>query len=105
MKYKPPYHKYLAIECAHGAQSSDRCNQCRYEAIMRQQRVADAEKAAAARRRKEEESAQRGATGTSWPPAYVEYMRTKYPDAAPRQWARLTITDARAKELINAPVA
>ena len=102
MKYRPAYMTYLAIECAHGAPSSDRCNSCKYEAIMRQQRVADAEKAAAARRRKEEEQADRGATGASWPPAFVEYMRTAHPDAAPRQWARITITDAKAKELINA---
>lgn len=105
MKYKPSYYKYLATECAHGAPSSDRCNQCRYEAIMRQQRVAEAEKAAAQRRRKEEEQADHGATGASWPPAFVEYMRSEYPDAAPRQWARLTITDTRAKELINAHAA
>lgn len=102
MKYKPTYMTYLATECAHGAPSSDRCNRCRYEAIRRQQRVAEAEKAAAERRRKDDEKAQRGATGDAWPPAFVEYMRASYPDAAPRQWARLIITDAKAKELINA---
>lgn len=102
MKYRPSYMAYLATECSHGQRSADRCNSCKYEAIMRQQRVAEAEKAAAARRRKEEEQADRGATGASWPPAFVEYMRAKYPNAAPRQWARLTITDTRAKELINA---
>lgn len=102
MKYRPSYHKYLSTECSHGQQSADRCNACKYEAIMRQQRVAEAEKAAAQRRRKEEEQADRGATGASWPPAFVEYMRAAYPDAEPRQWARLTITDDRAKELINA---
>lgn len=102
MKYKPTYMTYLATECAHGTPSSDRCNRCRYEAIMRQQRVAEAEKAAAERRRKDDEKAQRGATGDAWPPAFVEYMRASYPGAAPRQWARLTITDAKAKELINA---
>lgn len=102
MKYRPSYMTYLATECAHGAPSSDRCNSCKYEAIMRQQRVAEAEKVAAARRRKEEEQADRGATGASWPPAFVEYMRTTHPDAEPRTWARLTITDAKAKELINA---
>lgn len=102
MKYRPTYMTYLATECAHGAPSSDRCNSCKYEAIMRQQRVAEAEKAAAQRRRKEEEQADRGATGASWPPAFVEYMRRAHPDAEPRQWARLIITDAKAKELINA---
>ena len=102
MKYRPTYMTYLATECAHGEPSSDRCNRCRYEAIMRQQQVADAEKAAAARRRKDDEKAQRGATGDAWPPEFVEYMRTAHPDAEPRQWARLTITDERAKELINA---
>lgn len=101
MKYRPSYMTYLATECAHGAPSSDRCNRCRYEAIIRQQQVADAEKAAAQRRRKDEEKAQRGATGDAWPPAYVAYMKAKYPDAKPYQWARLTITDTRAKELIN----
>ena len=102
MKYRPSYHRYLATECSHGQRSADRCNACKYEAIMRQQRVAEAEKAAAERRRKEEEQADRGATGASWPPAFVEYMRASYPDAEPRQWARLTITDTKAKELINA---
>ena len=105
MKYKPSYYKYLATECSHGQRSADRCNACKYEAIMRQQRVAEAEKAAAERRRKEEEQADHGATGASWPPAFVEYMRTAHPDAEPRQWARLTITDDRAKELINAHAA
>ena len=61
----------------------------------------DAEKAAAARRRKEEEEAQRGATGDAWPPAYVEYMTQTYPEAKPYQWARLNLTDTKAKELIN----
>lgn len=102
MKYRPTYMTYLSTECAHGAPSSDRCNRCRYEAIMRQQQVAEAAKAAAARRRKDDEEAQRGATGDAWPPAFVEYMRAAHPDAEPRQWARLTITDAKAKELINA---
>ena len=101
VKYQPSYHKYLAVECSHGKSSGDDCNQCKYEAIMRQQRVAEAERAAAERRRKEEEQAETGATGASWPPAFVEYMRSKYPDAAPRQWARLLIGDPRAKELIN----
>lgn len=105
MKHKPSYHKYLATECSHGQRSAERCNACKYEAIIRQQRVSEAEKAAAERRRKEEEQADHGATGASWPPAFVEYMRAEYPDAAPRQWARLTITDDRAKELINAHAA
>ena len=102
MNYRPSYHRYLATECSHGQRSADRCNVCKYEAIMCQQRVAEAEKVAAQRRRKEEEQADRGATGASWPPAFVEYMRTAHPDAEPRTWARLTITDAKAKELINA---
>jgi len=101
-KHRPTYMTYLATECKHGEPVSDRCNRCRYEAIMRQQQVAEAERAAAARRRKDDEDAQRGATGDAWPPAFVEYMRSEYPDAAPRQWARITITDDRAKELINA---
>lgn len=105
MKYKPSYHKYLATECSHGQRSADRCNACKYEAIIRQQRVTEAEKVAAERRRKEEEQADHGATGASWPPAFVEYMRTAHPDAEPRQWARLTISDDRAKELINAHAA
>ena len=101
-KHRPTYMTYLATECKHGEPVSDRCNRCRYEAIMRQQQVAEAERAAAAQRRKDDEDAQRGATGDAWPPAFVEYMRTAHPDAEPRQWARLTITDAKAKELINA---
>lgn len=100
--YSPSYMTYLAIECTHGQATPDRCNRCKYEAIMRQQSIMDAEKTAAQRRRKEEEQSQRGATGDAWPPAFVEYMRLSYPDAEPRQWARLTITDAKAKELINA---
>ena len=101
MKYKPSYYKYLATECSHGRRSADRCNACKYEAIMRQQRVAEAEKAAAERRCKEEEQADRGATGASWPPAYVAYMKSTYPDAKPYQWARLNLTDDKAKELIS----
>ena len=101
-KYKPTYMHYLTATCSHADQAPDRCNQCKYQAIMRSQRVAEEARAAAERRRKEEEQADRGATGASWPPAFVEYMRAEYPDAAPRQWARLTITDAKAKVLINA---
>ena len=101
-KYKPTYMSYLAATCSHGDQAPDRCNQCRYEAIMRSQRAAEVSRADAERRRKEEEQADRGATGASWPPAFVEYMRAEYPAAKPRQWARLTLTDERAKELINA---
>lgn len=101
VKYQPTYYKYLAVECSHRKSSSDECNQCKYEAIMRQQRLADAERVAAERRRKEEEQKDHGATGASWPPAFVEYMQSKYPDAVPRQWARLLINDPKAKELIN----
>lgn len=105
MKYKPSYKTYLTTECTHGAPSSDRCNQCRYEAIMRQQQVAEAEKIAAERRRKEDEIAQDQDPESSWPPAFVEYMRSTYPDAHYRSWARLTITDDRAKELLNVSAA
>lgn len=101
MKYKPSYYKYLATECSHGQPSADRCNACKYEAIIRQQRVAEAENVAAARRRKDDEEAQRGATGDAWPAAYVEYMKRTYPEAKPYQWARLNLTDTKAKELIN----
>ena len=99
--YSPSYMTYLSTECAHGNASSDRCNRCKYEAVMRQQSVMEAEKAAAERRRKDEEKAQRGATGDAWPPAYVAYMKSTYPDAKPYQWARLNLTDTKAKELIN----
>ena len=99
--YSPSYMTYLATECAHGSASSDRCNRCKYEAIMRQQSVMEAEKAAAERRRKEDEQAQRGATGDAWPSAYVAYMKATYPDAKPYQWARLNLTDDKAKELLN----
>ena len=92
-KYRPTYMTYLATECKHGEPSSDRCNRCRYEAIMRQQQFAEAERAAAERRRKEAES--------TWPPAFVAYMHATYPDAKYFQWARLTLTDSTAKELLN----
>lgn len=100
-KYKPTYTAYLTSTCSHGDQAPDRCNRCKYEAIMRSQRAAEEARLAAERQRLAEESEQTGATGSSWPPAFVEYMRSKYPDAAPRQWARLIITDTRAKELLN----
>ena len=92
---------YLAVECKHGEPASDRCNRCRYEAVMRQQQVAEAERAAAERRRKDDETAKDQDPGSSWPPAFVEYMRSTYPDARPFQWARLTLTDSTAKELLN----
>lgn len=100
-KYRPGYMRYMATYCDHGQPVPERCNACKYEAIMREQSVMDAEKAAAARRRKEEEEAQRGATGDAWPAAYVEYMKQTYPEAKPYQWARLNLTDTKAKELIN----
>lgn len=100
-KYKPTYMTYLAIECKHGELSSDRCNRCRYEAIMRQQQAADAERAAAERRRKDDETANNEDPESVWPPAFVAYMHATYPDAHYRSWARLTITDDKAKELIN----
>ena len=53
MKYKPSYSKYLATECSHGQSSADRCNACKYEAIMRHQRVAEAEKGGAKRKSKQ----------------------------------------------------
>lgn len=102
MNHRPTYMKYLAIECSHGQPTSSKCNECKYQAIIRQQQIADAERVAAQRRRKEEESAQRGATGDAWPPAYVAYMKATYPNARPFEWARLNLTDETAKELINA---
>lgn len=104
-KYRPTYMTYLATECKHGEPSSDRCNRCRYEAIMRQQQVADAERAAAERRRKEEEEEQTSSTLAPWPPAFVAYMQSTYPDAHYRSWARLALTDSTAKELLNAHAA
>lgn len=104
-KYRPAYMRYIATYCNHGQPDPERCNACKYEAIMRQQSAMDAEKAAAARRRKDDEETQRGATGDAWPAAYVEYMKQTYPEAKPYQWARLTISDDRAKELINATAA
>lgn len=100
-KYRPTYMTYLATECKHGEPVSDRCNRCRYEAIMRQQQVADAERAAAERRRKEQEEAENQEPEFTWPPAFVAYMRSTYPDAHYRSWARLMITDPKAKELFN----
>lgn len=101
-KYRPTYMTYLATECKHGEPSSDRCNRCRYEAIMRQQHAAEAERAAAERRRKDDETAINEDPEAAWPPAFVEYMHATYPDAHYRSWARLTLTDDTAKELINA---
>ena len=101
-KYRPTYMTYLATECKHGEPSSDRCNRCRYEAIMRQQQVAEAERAAAERRRKDEQEEQTSSTLAPWPPAFVAYMKSTYPDAHYRSWARLALTDSTAKELLNA---
>jgi hypothetical protein len=104
-KYRPTYMTYLATECKHGEPSSDRCNRCRYEAIMRQQQAAEAERAAAERRRKEEEEEQTSSTLAPWPPAFAEYMQSTYPDAHYRSWARLALKDDTAKELLNANAA
>ena len=101
-KYKPTYYAYLTTTCSHGGQAPDRCNQCKYQAIMRSQRAAEEAHLAAERRRKAEESEQIGATGSSWPPAFVSYMTSTYPDARPASWARLTLTDSTAKDLLNA---
>lgn len=100
-KYRPTYMTYLAVECKHGEPSSDRCNRCRYEAVMRQQQVAEAERAAAERRRKDDETAINEDPESAWPPAFVEYMHATYPDAHYRSWARLTMKDSTAKELLN----
>lgn len=104
-KYKPTYSAYLSATCSHGDQTPDRCNQCKYQAIMRSQRAAEEARLAAKRRRKEEEAAEAAAAQdpeSTWPPAFVEYMHTTYPDAHLRSWARLTLTDSTAKELLNA---
>lgn len=101
-KYKPTYFAYLPATCSHGEQAPDRCNQCRYQAIIRSQRAAEESRLAAERRRKAEESEQTGETGSPWPPAFVDYMHATYPDAHMRSWARLMITDTKAKELFNA---
>ena len=102
-KYKPTYSVYMPATCSHGEQAPDRCNQCRYQAIMRSQRAAEESRLAAAeRRRKDEESEQTGEAGSSWPPAFVSYMNSTYPDAHFRSWARLALSDSTAKELLNA---
>lgn len=104
-KYKPTYAAYLSSTCSHGDQTPDRCNQCKYQAIMRSQRAAEEARLAAKRRRKEEEAAEAAAAQdpeSTWPPAFVEYMHTTYPDAHLRSWARLTLTDSTAKDLLNA---
>lgn len=104
-KYKPTYSAYLSATCSHGDQAPDRCNQCKYQAIMRSQRAAEEARLAAKRRRKEEEAAEAEAAQdpeSTWPPAFVEYMHATYPDAHLRSWARLMITDTKAKELFNA---
>jgi hypothetical protein len=102
-KYKPTYSAYMPATCSHGEQAPDRCNQCRYQAIMRSQRAAEESRLAAERRRKEEEAAAASQDPESvWPPAFVAYMHATYPDAHLRSWARLMITDTKAKELFNA---
>ena len=105
-KYKPTYSAYMPATCSHGNQAPDRCNQCKYQAIMRSQRAAEESRLAAERRRKEEEAAAAAAASqdpeSCWPPAFVEYMHATYPDAHYRSWARLTLTDSTAKELFNA---
>ena len=102
-KYKPTYSVYMPATCSHGEQAPDRCNQCRYQAIMRSQRAAEESRLAAAeRRRKAEESEQTGETGSSWPPAFVAYMTSTYPDAHYRSWARIALADSTAKDLLNA---
>ena len=101
VKYRPSYMTYLATTCTHGVNSPDRCNQCKYQAIMRQQQAADAERAAAERRRQEEEESRHSDNPESvFPPAYVEYMHATYPDAHYRSWARLNLSDPKAKELM-----
>ena len=100
-KYHPAYMRYMATYCDHGQPVPERCNACKYEAIMRQQNVIDAEKAAAARRRKEEEEAESQDPESTWPPAFVRYMHATYPDAHYRSWARLALKDSTAKELIH----
>ena len=101
-KYKPTYSAYLSATCSHGNQTPDRCNQCKYQAIMRSQRAAEESRLAAERRRKDEESEQTGAIGSSWPPAFVSYMTSTYPDAHYRSWARIALADSTAKDLLNA---
>ena len=101
-KYKPTYSAYMPATCSHGNQAPDRCNQCRYEAIMRSQRAAEESRLAAERRRKEEAAAASQDPESIWPPDFVAYMHATYPDAHLRSWARLTITDTKAKELLNA---
>lgn len=101
-KYRPTYMRYMATYCDHGQPEPERCNACKYEAIMRQQSVMDAEKAAAARRRKEEEEEQTSSTLAPWPPAFVDYMQSTYPDSHYRSWARLALSDSTAKELLHA---
>lgn len=101
-KYKPTYSAYMPATCSHGEQAPDRCNQCRYQAIMRSQRAAEESRLAAERRRKEEEAAASQDPESVWPPAFVAYMHATYPDAHLRSWARLMITDTKAKELFNA---
>lgn len=101
-KYRPAYMRYMATYCDHGQPEPERCNACKYEAIMRQQSVMDAEKAAAARRRKEEEEEQTSSALAPWPPAFVDYMQSTYPDSHYRSWARLALSDSTAKELLHA---
>lgn len=98
MRIAPEYMRYLATTCAHGGLAPDRCNRCRYEAIQRLERVREAEAARIERQR--HDAAQEVPWESLYPPAYVEYMKTKHPGTSHRSWPRLQLNDPRAKELL-----
>ena len=108
-KYKPTYTAYLPSTCSHGGQTPDRCNQCKYQAIMCSQDAAERRRKDEERRRKDEERRRKDEETAAnqdpesvWSPAFVAYMHATYPEAHYRSWARLTLTDSTAKELLNA---
>lgn len=85
---QPAYVRYLARECHHsGASAGDpmTCPQCKYAAIMHAQ-----------------DEAKQRLIQRQGPTPFEEYMMSTYPDATPREWARLSLKDPKARTLAKA---
>lgn len=85
MKTTPAYVKYLAQQCHHsGSGSGDpiTCPQCKYNAIIHAQ-----------------DEAKQRLIQRQGPTPFEEYMMSTYPDASPRDWARLALHDQTARLL------
>lgn len=92
-----PSEEFMPLVCGHGASAPRFCNRCRSEGWQQQQQAEQARQRAAEKRaaeaaRKDEEQA-------ALPTPFEVYMRTTYPDATPRQWARLALGDPEAKRI------